>query len=159
MSREIIRWTRLTTRGALGIIVVSTAAIAVRTVDSDARGTRGGASVPARFARLVDIPSHNERYRASLTPAAFRPELGRSTTWTLSVTTATGTPVEHASLSFVSWMPDANITGPRPRVTRELGGGRYQVDGLRFDRAGWWNVRLRISSAVTIDSLAFNLVF
>jgi len=33
--------------------------------------------------------------------------------------------------------------------------GHYRVDGLRFDRRGWWNVRLNIAVPGGTDSLAF----
>jgi hypothetical protein len=55
-------------------------------------------------------------------------------------------------------MPDADGITRYPRVTQALGRGRYRVEGLRIDRAGWWNIKLQISAAGTTDSLAFNLV-
>jgi hypothetical protein len=56
-------------------------------------------------------------------------------------------------------MPDdAGGVFTHARVTGYLGQGRYRVDGLRFDRRGWWNVKLEIASSSGTDSLAFNVI-
>jgi hypothetical protein len=77
----------------------------------------------------------------------------------VQVLTAAGAPVERAHLAIESWMPDDERAGvTSARVTRELGDGRYRVEGLRLGRRGWWNVRLTIAAPAAADSLAFNLV-
>jgi hypothetical protein len=79
--------------------------------------------------------------------------------WSVEVATADGVPVEGATLELESWMPDDDRPiQPQPRVSADLGAGQYRVAGLRFDRRGWWNVRLRIEGDSGTDSLAFNLV-
>ena len=55
-------------------------------------------------------------------------------------------------------MPDDPAGVTHPRVTGYLGQGRYRVEGLRFDRRGWWNVKLQIASGSGTDSLAFNVI-
>ena len=131
----------------LAATLVAGAAIAATT------SLGGAAGAPTfAFAQLADVPSHDERYTASLIPAAGA--------WTLEVRTTDGAPVEGAALRLESWMPDDGTAAPaRPRVTAALGGGRYRVEGVRLDRPGWWNVKLEVSSpAAGTDSLAFNLV-
>jgi hypothetical protein len=44
-----------------------------------------------------------------------------------------------------------------PRVTEELGGGRYRVEGMKFNMPGWWTIKLSVSSAAGSDSATFNL--
>jgi hypothetical protein len=124
---------------------------------------RAGPSLTRRtaapFSRLSGIPSHNDVYRASLVAAPDAAGAVGSRAWVIEVQTATGRPVEHAALSLESWMPEHDaVRATRPRVTEDLGGGRYRVEGLRFDRRGWWNVRLQVVGSAGTDSLAFNLV-
>ena len=110
-------------------------------------------------ASVSDIPSHSRAYRASMITSSDPIELARLLTLTVEVRTATDAPVEGASLALESWMPDdENVSVARPRAIAELGRGFYRVEGIRFDSRGWWNVRLRISTADVTDSLAFNLV-
>ena len=44
----------------------------------------------------------------------------------------------------------------RPRVTQSLGNGRYQIDGLKFNMGGWWELKL-ITAGASADSVVFNL--
>ena len=45
----------------------------------------------------------------------------------------------------------------RPRVTRNLGDGVYEIEGVRFNMGGWWELKLAIDSAAGADSVTFNL--
>ena len=126
-------------------------AVAFMTVVAGWTMVRNGDASVVTFSRLANIPSHNGVYRASMIASA-------NSRWTIEIQSATGTPVPSASLTLESWMPDEERgVVSHPRVT-ELADGRYRVDGLRLDRSGWWNVKLAISAAGGIDSLAFNLV-
>ena len=111
------------------------------------------------ISRLSAVPSHNGVYRASLVPTSEQGSGFAARAWAVELRTATGRPVENATLALESWMPDDDrARATRPRVTAYLGHGRYRVEGLRFDGHGWWNVRLQIEAPVGNDSLAFNLV-
>jgi len=111
------------------------------------------------FARLSSIPSHNGVYQASLVAPPDPTASFGARVWTVEVRTAAGAEVADATLALESWMPeDDRVLATRPRVTGYLGDGRYRVEGLRFDRQGWWNVRLEIAAPGGTDSLAFNLV-
>jgi hypothetical protein len=113
----------------------------------------------AAFSRLSAISSHNGAYRASLVPPAHAADRSGSAEWTVEVQTNNGAPVDGATLALESWMPDDDhVIATRPRVTANLGGGRYRVDGIELDRRGWWNIKLQIVAAGGTDSLAFNLV-
>ena len=168
MDRQLQQSTRPPTRvlrwkieisaviAAMGVAAVVVPPIA-GTGNSDASGlTR---SKTAAFSRLSAIPSHNGFYRASLVEPSEPARPFGSRVWTVEVQTATGSPVEGATLALESWMPDeTQVLATHPRVTGYLGAGRYRIDGLRFDRHGWWNVRLQVAAAGGTDSLAFNLV-
>ena len=125
----------------------------------DGASARTAHATPAAFSRLSGIPSHNGVYRASLLPSSDPAGRLDSTAWTVEVETTDGTAVDDATLALESWMPeDDRVSAVRPRVTRNIGDGRYQVEGLRLDRRGWWNVRLQVARPGATDSLAFNLV-
>jgi hypothetical protein len=157
------RWqTRLSAASVVAAVVVAAGWLMVNAPDGAAARNDSGAGdsgAAATFSRLSDIPSHNGAYRASMILARDSASRHRAASWTVEVRTATGAPVGNAALSLESWMPDDDrVSTVRPRVTSYAGDGRYRIEGLRFDRHGWWNVRLQISAAGGTDSLAFNLI-
>jgi hypothetical protein len=46
----------------------------------------------------------------------------------------------------------------QPRVTENLGGGRYLVEGMKFKMGGWWVVDVRITADGVTDTVRFNLL-
>jgi hypothetical protein len=42
-------------------------------------------------------------------------------------------------------------------VTRSLGGGIYEIEGVRFNMGGWWEFTLAIAEAQAADTVTFNL--
>ena len=101
-------------------------------------------------AQLSNVPSHNRLYRASLVPSRGQ--------WTLRLEKSDYEPVSDASLAMRAWMPEEPAVNEyQPRVIAD-GDGVYRVEGLRFDRAGWWNMKLNVTHAGITDSLAFNVI-
>jgi hypothetical protein len=45
----------------------------------------------------------------------------------------------------------------RPRVTRNLGDGAYEIEGVRFNMGGWWEFKLAIAGPRGTDTVTFNL--
>ena len=141
---------------AMSAAVVVAWAITGVGVHSRAHTDSGAATA---WSRLSDIRSHNATYQASLIASRERGDSLEPMAWTVAVRTASGVPVEGAVLRLEGRMPDdAGGVLTHPRVTGYLGQGRYRVEGLRFDRRGWWNVKLEIASASGTDSLAFNVI-
>jgi hypothetical protein len=82
----------------------------------------------------------------------------RMQTVKLTVHRADGTPVDGATIVVDGGMPEHGHGLPtEPRVTRSLGAGAYQVEGLKFNMGGWWELKFRITSAAGTDSVTFNL--
>jgi hypothetical protein len=78
--------------------------------------------------------------------------------WTLRLEDASGLPVDGAEITVGGGMPQHRHGLPtRPRVTRSLGDGAYQVDGIRFNMGGWWEVTFDIVAAPGADRVTFNL--
>lgn len=71
---------------------------------------------------------------------------------------ANGRPVDGATVSIEGGMPEHLHGLPtKPRVTRSLGEGVYEIEGLRFSMGGWWQLTLVIDSPAGVDSVTFNL--
>jgi hypothetical protein len=71
---------------------------------------------------------------------------------------ATGRPVDGARITVDGGMPEHGHGLPtQPRVQGSLGGGMYDIEGLRFSMGGWWEVKLAIESPQGADRVTFNL--
>ena len=101
--------------------------------------------------------SANSVYTATLEPREPL-RLRQLQTVAVLVVDAAGRPVEDASFSIQGGMPEHRHGLPtQPRVTRSLGGGVYEIEGVRFSMGGWWELRLAIDSPAGADSVTFNL--
>jgi hypothetical protein len=81
--------------------------------------------------------------------------------YTLQVTVldgASGQAVTEAAIAVDGGMPQHGHGLPtRPRVTRNLGNGSYEISGLRFNMGGWWELKLTITTPAGTDTVTFNL--
>lgn len=69
-----------------------------------------------------------------------------------------GQPVDGATIAVDGGMPQHGHGLPtRPRMTQRLGEGLYEIDGVRFNMAGWWEFQLAISAGAVTDTVTFNL--
>lgn len=137
--------------------VLTAGVLAAASADSTVAVTRRWHPSAAQYARTIDIPSHNRRYRASLTFDAGA--ASDSFTGRITITDQGGRAITGARLRLESMMPDHDrVPHTRPMVMQEMQGGIYRVRGLRFDREGLWTVRLTIAAPSGGDSLAFNLI-
>lgn len=97
-------------------------------------------------------------YRGSFEPIGDSIRVGRLHSWKLHLETANGTPVDGATITVDGGMPQHGHGLPtKPRVTKQLGNGEVQVDGMKFNMGGWWVVKFRVAGAAGADSLTFNL--
>ena len=76
----------------------------------------------------------------------------------VAITDAAGVPVDDATIQIDGGMPQHGHGLPtRPRVTRALGNGLYEIEGVRFNMGGWWEFKLAINAASGTDVVTFNL--
>jgi hypothetical protein len=69
-----------------------------------------------------------------------------------------GDPVADAVITIDGGMPQHGHGLPtRPRVTKNLGDGSYEISGVRFNMGGWWELKLTISGPAGTDTVTFNL--
>jgi hypothetical protein len=113
---------------------------------------------PAHLDLSLTRATENGLYIGKLEPSASPIPVGTIQTWIVAVTTRDGQPLEHAGLSIDGGMPQHGHGLPtEPQVTEELGGGRYKVEGMKFNMPGWWTITLEVSSSAGTDSATFNL--
>ena len=102
--------------------------------------------------------SEGGRYRATIHPQGDSIPQGRLHRWTVHLETASGAPVDSATMVVDGGMPQHGHGLPtKPRVTRELGNGDHLVEGMKFNMGGWWVVKFRVNATAGSDSLVFNL--
>lgn len=96
-------------------------------------------------------------YVATLEPAQpLRPR--QMQTVQVVLRDAAGLAIDDAQIAIDGGMPRHGHGLPtRPRVTRALGDGRYEIEGVRFNMGGWWEFRLSITTARGADTVTFNL--
>jgi YtkA-like len=69
-----------------------------------------------------------------------------------------GAAVDAAAIRIDGGMPQHGHGLPtRPRVSRNLGNGAYEVEGVRFNMGGWWEFKVVIETAAGADTITFNL--
>ena len=97
------------------------------------------------------------QFTATLQPdQPLRPR--RMQTVRVAITDNTGRPVDDATIHVDGGMPQHGHGLPtRPRVTRALGDGLYEIEGVRFNMGGWWEFKLAISAPAGTDVVTFNL--
>lgn len=83
---------------------------------------------------------------------AFRSELApipinQIHNWTVHVETAAGEPLEGATLKVSGAMPAHRHGLPtEPKVTADLGGGDYRVEGMKFQMRGDWEIYVDVAA-------------
>ncbi|MES2631598.1 MAG: FixH family protein [Pseudomonadota bacterium] len=124
-------------------------------------GTLGmsGCSTPTNLDLSLDKASAAGVYRVALLPPAQAPAINQMHSWKVKLATADGSPVRGATFAVDGGMPQHGHGLPtQPRVTRELEGGTYQLDGMKFSMTGWWEVKLDIRGPQGGDKVTFNTV-
>lgn len=112
----------------------------------DAAGETGREWVSARGVYQVSIES-------SIEPI----EINRIHSWVLHIT-ADGEPVSGATISVIGGMPAHDHGLPTsPRITEDLGRGRYRLEGMRFHMNGDWEVSINIDAGGKTDTVVIAL--
>jgi len=98
-------------------------------------------------------------YKAAIAPHANPITVGSMHAWTVTVLSPSGAPVKAAKIAVNGGMPRHGHGLPTaPQVTKDLGGGRYLIEGMKFNMRGWWTLDLAIDGPKGPDTVSFNLV-
>jgi hypothetical protein len=71
--------------------------------------------------------------------------------WRVRLSSKSGRPLLHARIKIWGDMPAHGHGLPTQPRARELGGGLYSLDGMKFQMGGAWVVELRIASGTVRD--------
>jgi hypothetical protein len=142
----------------LGLAIVATAATLTACSHAMMLIHGSGARRPAASEfGLGPRTSAGGRYVATLEPdRSLRPRQMQTVRVTLR--DSDGRVVDEAQISIDGGMPQHGHGLPtRPRVTRALGDGIYEIEGVRFNMGGWWEFKLTIAGSRGADTVTFNL--
>jgi len=152
------RFDLLLLRASLVLAIVSPAAAPTARADSmpAMHGARVRRPEPGEFG-LGPRTSVAGRYVATLaSDQPLRPR--HMQTVRVMIRDTEGGAVDDAQIAIDGGMPQHGHGLPtRPRVTRSLGDGSYEIDGVRFNMGGWWEFTLVITSPHGSDTVTFNL--
>jgi hypothetical protein len=116
-------------------------------------------SVPGNLDLALDKPTAAGLYKAAIAPEANPVVVGSMHAWTVTVRTPAGSPVKVAKIGINGGMPQHGHGLPTaPQVTKDLGDGRYLIEGMKFNMRGWWTLDLAIDGPKGPDTVTFNLV-
>ncbi len=118
----------------------------------------GGARRPAATEfGLGPRTSANRLYTATLEPTeALKPRRLQSVR--ITIVDNAGLPVEGARMTIGGGMPQHGHGLPtRPRMTRSIAAGTYEIEGVRFNMGGWWEFKVTIATDRGEDTVTFNL--
>jgi hypothetical protein len=116
-------------------------------------------SSPDGLDLALDKPTAAGLYKAAIAPEANPISVGSMHAWTVTVLTPTGAPVKVAKIGVDGGMPQHGHGLPTaPQVTKDLGNGRYLIEGMKFNMRGWWTLDLAIDGPKGTDTVSFNLV-
>ena len=96
-------------------------------------------------------------YTATLIPTEpLRPR--KLQTVQVAIADAAGAPIQNAQIAIDGGMPQHGHGLPtRPRVTKQVGDGIYEIEGVRFNMGGWWEFKLTINAPAGSEIVTFNL--
>lgn len=115
--------------------------------------------VPANLDTSTTRVTENGLYKMTIKPDAAPIAINEIHTWTLHVETPDAKPVENAVITMGGGMPQHGHGLPtEPKVTKYLGDGNYQVEGVKFQMTGWWEVKFNVTAEGKADNVTFNLI-
>lgn len=121
--------------------------------------TTGCMSPPKELDLALTRPSVDNKYIVTLQPPAKPAAINQLHAWQVKLASPAGVPVPNARIQVDGGMPQHGHGLPtRPQVTRELPGGGYLIEGMKFSMTGWWEIKLAIDGAEGSDRVTFNTV-
>ena len=101
----------------------------------------------------------HKTYTVQIDPLESPLAVNKMHAWQVVVKGKGGEAVSHAKIGVGGGMPQHGHGFPtQPKVTKELGDGRYLLEGMKFSMPGWWEIKLDINAAEGTDQVTFNTV-
>jgi YtkA-like len=119
----------------------------------------GCMSAPKDLDLALTRPSADGKYVVTLQPPERQPRINELHAWQVQLASPAGAPMPNARIKVDGGMPQHGHGLPtRPQVTRELPGGGYLIEGMKFSMTGWWEIKLVIDGPLGADRVTFNTV-
>jgi hypothetical protein len=116
-------------------------------------------TAPTGLNLSLDRPTDHQKYLMKLHSLVEPIAINKMHAWEIYLRTPSGKPVLGASISVGGGMPQHGHGFPtQPRVTKELGDGRYVIEGMKFSMSGWWEIKLKVVAGLGTDEITFNTV-
>ncbi len=120
-------------------------------------------SMPKRIPKHLDVTtakaSEHANFNVGVTSQLNPVAINKIHNWVLQIKKPDGEPVEDAKVHISGGMPmHGHGLATSPRVTKYLGDGKYLIEGVRFNMAGWWELKLTIKAGRHKDKVTFNLI-
>jgi hypothetical protein len=107
----------------------------------------------------MDRQTNQHRYQVSLQAPAEPIAINKLHAWEIRLRTFSGAAITGAHIDVDGGMPQHGHGFPtQPRITRELGDGRYLLEGMKFSMPGWWEIKLKVDAVFGYDEVTFNTV-
>lgn len=86
------------------------------------------------------------------------PVINQMHSWILHIEDADGRKIEGAIVDVEGGMPEHDHGLPtKPRITEELGGGDYKLEGMRFHMHGYWEIVVSVTTAAGTSKVTIPL--
>jgi len=116
-------------------------------------------ALPDRLDLRTTRATADGQFQVSIHPLVQVVPVNRIHAWEIEIKTPAGTPITGATIGFDGGMPQHMHGYPtQPRITAELGNGRYRLDGVKFSMTGWWEMKLQIRAGERSDQITFNTI-
>lgn len=116
-----------------------------------------GPAVDARSA-ASSTTSVRGLYKASIWSPRVPTPLNETHSWRMKLAAPGGAAVSGAGMTLRGGLRDRPHPLPTaPRITRDLGNGVYLIEGVKFDRHGWWRLTVEIAVPAGKDSVSFDI--
>ena len=115
---------------------------------------------PANLVLATTRPSDAGKYMVEISPPAQQPvRVNQIQTWRIVLRTATGEPVQGATIEVGGGMPEHGHGFPtQPKVSPGSEPGHYLLEGMKFSMTGWWEIKLSVQSPLGADGVTFKTV-
>jgi hypothetical protein len=116
-------------------------------------------SPPTGLNLSLDRPTTHFKYRVAVHPLANPIAINKMLAFEIRLRSVSGEAVSGAKISVDGGMPQHGHGFPtQPKVTKELGDGRYLLEGMKFSMPGWWEIKLKFDAPSGSDEITFNMI-
>jgi hypothetical protein len=134
----------------------STAVVSQSEATQETADTRNTATEIAKGPSMTET-SKQGLFQVTLQSDEAPLPLNRIHNWTAYITTPEGRIVDDAIVMVYGGMPEHKHGFPsKPKVTGNLGNGRYRIEGVKFNMPGRWEMWINVRALDKDDKVIFS---